>query len=110
MPEQLRQSLTWDRGKELPAHVAFPINTGTAVYFAAPTAPGSAARTRNTNGALRQYFSKGTDLSRSAAEDLDAVAHALNTRRRKSLGWMTQAEAMSEHRLVLHQAGVATTC
>ena len=110
MPEQLRQSLTWDRGKELPAHVAFTINTGTAVYFAAPHSPWQRGTNEKHQRPAAASFSKGTDLSRWAAEDLDAVAHALNTRRRKSLGWMTPAEAMSEHRLLLHQAGVATTC
>jgi len=63
----------------------------------------------NTNGLLRQYFPKGTDLSRWSAEEIEAVAHALNTRPRKTLGWKTPAEAFNEHLLLLQPAGVAST-
>jgi IS30 family transposase len=109
LPEQLRQSLTWDRGKELSAHAAFRIETGIPVYFADPHSPWQRGTNENTNGLLRQYFPKGTDLSRWSAEEVQAVAATLNSRPRKSLGWRTPAEALDEHLRSLQQAGVATT-
>ena len=77
MPEQLRRSLTWDRGNELAQHAQLKIDTGIAVYFADPHSPWQRATNENTNGLLRQYFPKGTDLSRWNAEDIQAVAAAL---------------------------------
>lgn len=109
LPEQLARSLTWDRGKEMSAHAQFKIETGIPVFFADPQAPWQRGTNENTNGLLRQYFPKGTDLSRWSAEEIEAVAHALNTRPRKTLGWKTPAEAFNEQLLLVQQAGVAST-
>jgi IS30 family transposase len=109
LPEQLRRSLTWDRGKEMSAHAQFKIQTGIPVYFADPQSPWQRGTSENTNGLLRQYFPKGTDLSRWSAEEIEAVANALNTRPRKTLRWQTPAEVLNQHLLSLQAGGVATT-
>src|SRR4029077_8904307 len=101
----LRRSITWDRGKEMTQHVRLRVDTGVAVYFCDPHSPWQRGSNENTNGLLRQYFPKGTDLSVHSADDLAAVALTLNTRPRRTLSWRTPAEALDE---VLQSAQAAT--
>lgn len=95
-PEQLRQSLTWDQGAEMAQHAELRIDTGLMIYFHDPQSPWQRGSNENTNGLLLQYFPKGTDLSRHTDRELDAVAHSLNTKPRKTLGWKTPAEVLDQ--------------
>jgi IS30 family transposase len=109
LPAQLRRSLTWDQGAEMSQHAQLAIDTGLEVYFCDPRSPWQRGTNENTNGLLRQYFPKGTDLGAHRQPELQAVALTLNTRPRKTLGWRTPAEALNEMLLLGNHSSVATT-
>jgi IS30 family transposase len=96
LPQELRRSLTWDQGAEMAQHDRLKIDAGVQVYFCDPQSPWQRGTNENTNGLLRQYFPKGTDLSVHSVHEITAVAAVLNARPRKTLGWKTPAEALDE--------------
>ena len=99
LPQHLLKSLTWDRGQEMSAHKAFTIDTDMTVYFCDPSSPWQRGTNENTNGLLRQYFSKGKSMGMYNQTELDEIANKLNTRPRKTLGFKTPAEVFND---VLH--------
>jgi transposase, IS30 family len=110
LPQQLWKSLTWDQGMEMHHHAAISIATGLDIYFCDPGKPWQRGSNENTNGLLRQYFPKGTDLSQHGAEYLEFVADQMNRRPRKTLGWLHPAEALDRlFSSASEQAGVAPT-
>jgi IS30 family transposase len=96
LPDQLRRSLTWDQGKEMAAHAKFSVTTGVPVYFCDPRSPWQRGSNENTNGLLRQYFPKRTEIAHFTQADLDGVAAELNGRPRQTLGWRSPSQVLDE--------------
>jgi len=96
LPDQIRKTLTWDRGKEMAQHAAIAVDADIDIYFADPHSPWQRGSNENTNGLLRQYWPKGADMRELTQADCDAVALSLNTRPRMTLGWKTPREALTE--------------
>ena len=96
LPDQLWKSLTWDQGKEMAHHAQFTVDTGVQVFFCEPRSPWQRGSNENTNGLLRQYFPKGTDMSLLTQADLDKAAHSHNRRPRQTLNGMTPSEKLAD--------------
>ena len=96
LPAELVRSITWDQGSEMARHVEFTVATGVPVYFCDPHAPWQRGSNENTNGLLRQYMPKGTDLSKFSAKDLKEIQRSLNGRPRKTLEYMMPVEKLAE--------------
>ena len=96
LPTELRRSITWDQGHEMNEHARFTVDTGVQIYFCDPRSPWQRGSNENTNGLLRQYFPKGTELSGYSQAHLNAVARELNERPRRTLGGMSPSEAFAE--------------
>ncbi|MBB4903847.1 IS30 family transposase [Actinophytocola algeriensis] len=95
LPAELRRSMTWDRGNEMARHTDITLATDMAIYFCDPHSPWQRGSNENTNGLLRQYFPKGTNLSQHSLEHLTEVAAELNSRPRKTLNWLTPQEKLT---------------
>ena len=108
IPSELRKTLTYDQGREMSKHAQLTLRTGVAVYFCDPHSPWQRGLNENTNGLLRQYLPKGSDLSVYSQEQLDEIAWSLNTRPRKSLGFRSPVEVYNERPLNMEPAKTAT--
>jgi IS30 family transposase len=96
LPKELARTITWDQGKEMARHVDFTIATDIPIYFCDPHSPWQRGSNENTNGLLRQYLPKSTDLSKNSAEDLERIQRSLNGRPRRTLGYLKPEEKLAE--------------